>query len=253
MSAHPWHVAGLRIGVCALLLSAARLTAVAPRQLAAPDDQRIRTQIEARLMDEGFLGVSVDVHGHVATLTGSITTLADREQAIEQVHNVPLVVDVVDMTTIPPGDSDESIAMEIAEDVGNSSYYTVFDDVTVQVAKGTAMLTGFVTTPVTSRHFVQAASKVPGVQRIINTIETLPPSMNDAQVRYAIGTAIYGGLFPQYASAHNGPIHIIVNLGHVTLTGVASSHVDRRMAEVFARGTFGVVSVENRIAVETED
>ena len=253
MSANPLRVAGIRIGFCALLLSAAPLTAVAPRQLAAPDDLAIQTQIEARLIDKGFMGVAVEVHGHVATLTGSVATLWAQEQAVAQARKIRNVTDVVNMVTIIPGESDESMAMDIAEDIGDSSYYTVFDDVTVHVSEGTAVLNGHVTAAVKSRDFVRAASQVPGVQRVIDRIDTLPASMNDDQIRYAVATSIYDALFPQYVNLHSGPIHILVELGHVTLTGVVSSNADRRLAEMLAREAFGVMSVENRIAVETED
>jgi osmotically-inducible protein OsmY len=247
------HLAGIRIGVCALLLSAAPLIAVAPQQLAAPDDQAIRTQIEARLVDKGFLGVNVAVHGHVATLTGSVVTLWAQEQSVTQTEKVRAVSDVVNLITIARGQSDAAMAMQIADDVGDSSYYTVFDAVTVRVGDGVADLSGYVTAAVKLGDFVRAASQVPGVQKVINRIETLPPSMNDDQIRYAVATSIYGALFPQYVNVHSGPIHIIVELGHVTLTGVVSSNTDRRLAEMFTHEVFGVMSVENRIAVETED
>ena len=106
------------------------------------------------------------------------------------------------------------------------------------------------TAGVKTRDFVRAASQVPGVQRIVNRIDTLPASMNDDQIRYATAMSIYGALFPQYANVHGGPVHIIVHLGHVTLTGRVGSEVDRRMAEVLAREVVGVMSVENQVIVE---
>jgi osmotically-inducible protein OsmY len=42
-----------------------------------------------------------------------------------------------------------------------------------------------------------------------------------------------------------------VENGHVTLTGVVNSEVERRVAEAIARSTFGVFSVDNRLRRES--
>jgi len=43
-----------------------------------------------------------------------------------------------------------------------------------------------------------------------------------------------------------------VENGHVTLTGVVNSEVERRKAEAVARTTFGVFSVDNRLRLDSE-
>lgn len=48
------------------------------------------------------------------------------------------------------------------------------------------------------------------------------------------------------------PIHIVVENGRVTLKGVVTSEVERRVAENTARGAFGVLGVENRLKLERE-
>ena len=49
----------------------------------------------------------------------------------------------------------------------------------------------------------------------------------------------------------NPPIHIIVERGHVTLTGVVNSNVDRMLARSLAIG-FGELSVTNDLRTDAE-
>ena len=58
-------------------------------------------------------------------------------------------------------------------------------------------------------------------------------------------------MFSNYAIQVNPPIHVVVENGHVTLTGV-NSEVERRQAETVARTTFGVFSVENQLRLDRE-
>jgi osmotically-inducible protein OsmY len=39
----------------------------------------------------------------------------------------------------------------------------------------------------------------------------------------------------------------------VTLTGVVNTEVERRKAKIIARGTFGVMSVTNKLRMEREE
>jgi hypothetical protein len=75
----------------------------------------------------------------------------------------------------------------------------------------------------------------------------------DDQIRYAAAVRIYNDpLFWNYAIQVNPPIHIVVKHGRLTLTGVVMSEVERRKAELIARGVFGVLSVENKLRLEQE-
>jgi len=70
---------------------------------------------------------------------------------------------------------------------------------------------------------------VTGVQKINNQIKTLPVSISDDQLRYTVARQIYGDpMFWNYAIQVNPPIHIVVENGRVTLTGVVASEVERR-------------------------
>jgi osmotically-inducible protein OsmY len=80
----------------------------------------------------------------------------------------------------------------------------------------------------------------------------LPVSLFDDELRYRIARAIYGNpSFWQYASMVNPPIHIVVERGHVTLTGVVQNNVDRMLARSLAN-SFGAFSVTNELRTDAE-
>jgi hyperosmotically inducible protein len=131
---------------------------------------------------------------------------------------------------------------------------TIFDDADVEVHHGVATLTGRVTMPYKAEAFADLAARVPGVQEVRNEVKTLPVSTFDDQLRYAVARGIYGDeLFARYAIQANPPVHIIVEHGNVTLTGVVFSEVERRKAEVIARTTFAVMSVTSKLRIQAED
>ena len=73
----------------------------------------------------------------------------------------------------------------------------------------------------------------------------LPVSQFDDELRFRIARAIYGNSsFWNYAAMANPPIHIVVNRGRVTLTGVVNSNVERMLARSLATG-FGSFEVKN--------
>ena len=74
----------------------------------------------------------------------------------------------------------------------------------------------------------------------------------DDDLRYRIARAIYGNsTFSHYAAMASPPIHIIVERGHVTLTGVVNSNVERMVARSLAT-TFGAFSVKSELKTDAE-
>ena len=91
-----------------------------------------------------------------------------------------------------------------------------------------------------------------GVTEVINRIAVLPVSRFDDRLRYVIARAIYGNPdFWRYGARANPPIHIVVNRGHVTLTGVVDSEIDRQLARALA-GQFNAFSVTNELRLSRE-
>jgi hyperosmotically inducible protein len=90
------------------------------------------------------------------------------------------------------------------------------------------------------------------VTAVRNELGVLPVSRYDEELRYRIARAIYGNSnFWHYAAMASPPIHIIVERGHVTLTGVVNSNVERMLARSLAT-TFGAFSVKNELRTDAE-
>jgi hyperosmotically inducible protein len=125
--------------------------------------------------------------------------------------------------------------------------------VEIGVQDGVVTLAGKVTMGYKAEEMEKRAAEAPGVKEIVNRIEVLPASMNDDQLRRALADAIYRDpVFTNYAIQPDPPIHIIVEGGRVTLTGVVRSELERLKAESIARSVFGVLSVESRLQLESE-
>ncbi len=145
------------------------------------------------------------------------------------------------------------IVNDVSREVRNYTRFTIFDDVRVGVADdGVVVLSGRVTMPFKRDDLGRIAERVDGVSAVRNELGVLPVSPYDEDLRYRIARAIYGNTnFWHYAAMANPPIHIIVERGHVTLTGVVHSNVERMLARSLAT-TFGAFSVKNELRTDAE-
>jgi osmotically-inducible protein OsmY len=240
-----------RVGGALVAVFAVVVVVVAAPQHVALSDQEIKGRVEHRLAEEGISGVSVAVHQRTVTLSGTVSSLWERDEAIEQAQKVDDALGVVNGLKIMRAETDESLAEAVATKIRRYVFFSVFDDVNVGVIDGVATLTGYVTMPYKSQAMAKLASRVAGVQGVADQIEVLPVSGFDDSLRYTIAVRIYNDpLFWNYAIQVDPPIHVIVRHGRVTLTGVVLSEVERRKAEVIARSAFGALSVENQLRLE---
>src|ERR1041384_6569096 len=126
---------------------------------------------------------------------------------------------------------DLQVFNDVAQSVNRYVHFTIFDDVNANVKDGVVTLTGRVTMPYKRDDIMKRVADVDGVQEVRDRIEVLPVSQSDDRLRYQIARAIYGNPnFWNYAIGPNPPIHIVVDHGHVTLTGVVNNNVDRMLA-----------------------
>jgi hyperosmotically inducible protein len=155
----------------------------------------------------------------------------------------------------PTGGTDRKdfqIFKDIASSVERYTRFTIFDDVNAYVKDGVVTLTGRVTMPYKRDDIGRRVASVDGVREVRNEIEALPVSQFDDELRYRIARAIYGNSnFWNYAIMANPPIHIVVERGRVTLTGVVGSEVDRMLARSLASG-YGAFSVTNELKTDAE-
>jgi hyperosmotically inducible protein len=155
-----------------------------------------------------------------------------------------------------PADSGERKDFQLFKDVANSveryTQFTIFDDVNASVKDGVVTLSGKVTMPYKRNDIEKRIAKIDGVKSVRDEIEVLPVSQFDNELRYRIARSIYNNSnFWNYAIMPNPPIHIVVENGRVTLTGVVQNNVDRMLARSLAT-QFGALSVTNELKTDAE-
>jgi len=151
-----------------------------------------------------------------------------------------------------PPRKDLQVLKDIASAVDTYTRFTIFDDVNAAVKDGSVMLTGKVTMPYKRDEIEKRVVHVDGVHTVVNQIAVLPVSTFDDELRYRIARSIYSNSnFWNYAIMPNPSIHIVVENGRVTLTGVVQSNVDRVLARSLA-AQFGAFSVTNELKTDAE-
>ncbi len=150
-----------------------------------------------------------------------------------------------------PNGGDARLVKEVRHELVMLPYYGVFDDLSYQIDGSTVTLMGQVTKPTLKSDAGNVVRHIEGVTQVINNIEVLPLSPMDDRIRRATFRAIYGRgqLADRYAYQAVPAIHIIVNNGHVTLTGVVGNQTDKNIAGIQANSVSGVFSVSNNLRV----
>jgi hyperosmotically inducible protein len=142
------------------------------------------------------------------------------------------------------------IAREVMHELLMLPYYSVFDNLAFRVDGNTVYLYGQVVSLGLKSDAEAAVKHIEGVEKVVNNIESLPPSGEDDRIRRAVYRGLFGssGLY-RYAWGAVPSIHIIVKHGHVTLVGVVDNPADKTVAELQARSVPGVFSVEDQLQV----
>lgn len=165
------------------------------------------------------------------------------------------------------------IVKEVRHRLLSLADYDVFDDLRFALKGRTVILEGYASRPVLKSEAENAVKGIEGVEAVDNQIKVLPFSPMDDRIRLAVYRRIYGepalrkyfsgpgsmGPFPSVAMMAGGitqdpplgyhAIHIIVDNGHVTLTGVVDSQADANIATMQANSTPGVFSVDNDLQI----
>jgi hyperosmotically inducible protein len=145
-----------------------------------------------------------------------------------------------------------SIANQVQHNLAMLPWYGVFDNLGYQVNGTEVILNGQVisehgTTKDDAEKFVKS---IPGVTKVVNTIEVLPPSPFDNQIRRAEYRAVFSQAdLGRYTLGAIPPVHIIVKNGHVSLEGVVMNQMDKNTAGIVANTVPGVFSVKNNLQV----
>ncbi len=131
--------------------------------------------------------------------------------------------------------TDAELSKSVQHELMMYPYYGIFDDLSYKVQNGQVTVYGEVTQPFKKDDIHNILSKAPGVERLNDNIQVLPLSDNDNLLRRQIAASIYS--FPslsRYGMGTHPSIHIIVDNGHVTLTGVVDTQADKDVAKIRA-------------------
>jgi len=162
----------------------------------------------------------------------------------------PALADESVRAVAPVADAD--IQSDVVNAVLGYVHYGVFDSVGVSVEDGVVTLTGSVLQPWHKDDLQKRVARLEGVREVKNQIRVQPVSTFDDRLRVQLYRQIYGAsMFQRYASFPNPPIHIIVENGNITLTGLVNSQVEKAVLGSIARGTLAF-RVDNQVQIESE-
>jgi hyperosmotically inducible protein len=148
--------------------------------------------------------------------------------------------------------TDADVAKSVRHEVLMYPRYTLWDDINFRVTNGNVELFGAVSQPYKKQDIQRIVQTIPGVASVTNEIKVLPLSPFDDRLRLQVARAIYGyGSLSRYAMGAVPSIHIIVDNGHVTLTGAVNNEMDKQIAGMRASGAgLGFGPVVNNLAVD---
>ena len=110
---------------------------------------------------------------------------------------------------------------------------------------------GAVSQPYKKSDIERLVRRVPGVTGLTDEIKVLPLSSTDDRIRMEVAHAIFGDpSLSRYGMGASPSIHIIVDGGQVTLTGVVDNDFDKNMAGVRAATAGLNFGVTNNLQVE---
>ena len=139
--------------------------------------------------------------------------------------------------------SDVDLSERVVNAIQRYPRFEIFDDVNISIDNRAVRLTGRVTMPIKRDEIGKRVAQIDGVRSLVNDIQVLPLSRLDDDLRVRVARAIYNHpTFWQYATMASPPIHIVVENGHITLTGRVNSQVESSLAFAVAHvpGSFDV-------------
>ena len=246
----------IKLWIGALAFAGAMTTGLVYAQAPAPvgQDSQVQADVMKALDKKQFHDVQASVQSGMVTLTGTVDTYADKEDADKRTHHRKNVRGVDNEIQVAAGEVDDTtLQRKLIEKVSTDRVgygTTAFNAISVTVQNGVATLGGVAYGPVDKDSAVSTVANTKGVRDVIDNIEVAPLSNFDDQSRIAEFRAIYG--FPslnKYAIDPAKPIRITVINGNVTLNGVVDSQADKDTAGIRANGVPNVFKVTNNLQV----
>lgn len=241
------------MGSLSFTLALAALLAL-PMAAQEPNDARLQSDVQHQLNKKQFRDVHAQIGNGVVTLTGTVNVLADKLDAEKRVRKTHEASSINNQITVNTGEvSDQQLQAKLGKALafdrqGYPSY--PFNAITLQVHNGVAEIGGEVVDPVDKESAISLVANTPGVRDLVDHLKVAPLSPMDWQIRRAMYQAVYGAsVSSKYAIDPGKPIRIVVDNGHVILTGVVISQGDKEIIGQRANGVPGVFSVANDLQV----
>lgn len=129
-------------------------------------------------------------------------------------------------------------------------YITEFDFISFTMTGSDVILTGWCVRDSNRYTAYNVVKGVPGVESVVNNINTLPLGRMDMQIRAAARLALQRNL-ARYFWRSGSAIKIIVKDGQIILLGTVTNKGDSDLANMLCNGVPGVFKVYNLLRVET--
>lgn len=214
-------------------------------------DMDLRRDVEAEIeWDPRFdaSDIGVGVRDGVVTLTGKVTSYAERNAVEEATQTVAGVRAIANEIEIDLHDSAKRDDAELAADalVALKSHILVpVDDIKVIVRSGWITLEGEVSLRFQADAAAKAVQNLWGVKGVINNIGLkVPPLTTTTDVKAKIEEA-----FRRHAQLDADTIRVSLDDGTLVLSGEVHTLRERNDAEAAAWAAPGVTKVDNRIHV----
>jgi osmotically-inducible protein OsmY len=220
-------------------------------------DSAVRTVLESRLTRYGLLqgnNIQILVANGVIILKGEVRSLGQKEKVAHYAHEVDDSYAIENDLTIQANNlSGQLIADSVRVQLDKYVLWSIFDWVEAQVNNGVVTLSGWVVEPWHKDGYGNQAKKAPGVKQVTNNIQALPVSFTDDHIRRQAALVIYDDpILARYGYRAVPSIHIIVNMGVVTLKGVVFSSHDADRAYSLVSFRTDALEVVNQLQVESE-
>ncbi len=219
-------------------------------------DDALKTVIVDRLSKHGLLtrdNIKVNISNDTITLTGTVSALADKNRAADDVQKVAEGYTLIDNLTVESaGVSDKEITDKIVKGLQGNMFYGVFDWVNVTVNTGVVTLTGWAYDSWHRTLFGHLAEKTAGVTEVQNQIKPTPLTPWNDNLRRRAALLIYDNpdlnIFSRTISP---PIHIVVvDDEELYLEGYVTSKFQKNWIALIMNGAVHPNRLINNLKVE---
>lgn len=222
------------------------------RCVVTPTDEQLRVGVVIELTRDPRVGgdpIQVSVRAGVVTLTGRVDDWTRRYAAQRAATRVPGVVDVtneVEVRTATARRSDTEIAAAVRWAL---TWDKALPDECIRstVSDGDVRLEGEVDGWSQREAAEDAVRNLPGVRSVDNQLTAAAPTTGPVEVHAALSTVLETG-----ARRRAEGFEVVVDDGHVTLSGAVRTPAEREQLLQAVRAMPGVRSVADRLNIDPQ-